>query len=515
MKNIGIVAGLTVVSRVLGLIREVLIAQMFHISLLASAFFTAFRLPNLFRRLLAEGSLTAAFVPTLQEVIQEQGRPGAFALLNNVASWLALVTTTLVALAMLVFSQTWLLGQHDEKWGLAAHLTVILFPYLIFVSLAAVFSATLQVLERFTEPALSPIWLNLVMIASLGAAGWGLADTGLEQIHWLCAGALVGGFLQMAVPAAVLIREGWRPRWDLARSPRLRAIALMMVPGIFGTAIYQVNQYVSQVLAYNINESGAAALNYASRLMELPIGVFAIAIATVVYPLIARHAVDRNFEVMGDDYRKGLRLILMINVPAAIGLLLLSEPIVRLIFEHGLFTASATALTGPILTLLAIGLPCFSIVSLTTRAFYAMRDTRTPVRIALVNFFINIGLSLVLMRYIAVAGLALASTIAVLVQMLVLQSALTRRRPELSFAPLWRSVLKILGASIAMGVVVGLGWIWTEGSLGSSSAADLLAVFGLIPLGIAVYAITLWAFKIEGRDEVAALFAKLRGKFSK
>lgn len=512
LKNIGVVALLTVVSRVLGLVRESLTAAVFGTSLLTSAFFTAFRLPNLFRRLLAEGSLTAAFVPTLQEELRDRGRPGAFALLSNVTSWLAVVTVGLVTLAMLAFKQAWLLPAGSEKWRLAADLTVILFPYLVFVSLAAAFSAALQVFDRFTEPALSPIWLNLAMIATLGAGGLQFAETDLGRIHWLCAGALVGGFLQMAVPAAVLVREGWRPQLDLAASPRIRAIAGLMGPGVFGTAIYQINQYVSQLLAFHISNSAASVINYASRLLELPIGVFAIAISTVVYPLIARHAAEEKFTDMATDYRRGLRLILAINVPAAAGLFLLGEPIVRMIFQHGSFTAQDTHATAPLLMIYALGLPFFSVVSLTTRAFYAVRDTLTPVKIAAVNFVLNVGLSLALMRPLGVAGLALASTLSVVVQTVILQGVLARRMPNLVFAPLWPSLAKVVVATLAMALPVAGGWLVLRGGALGARPADGLAIFGLIPVGVGVYAAVLWLLKIEGRDELTELMAKLRAK---
>src|SRR5690606_20660624 len=221
-------------------------------------------------------------------------------------------------------------------------------------------------------------------------------ETDLGRMHWLCAGVLAGGFLQMIVPAGVLMREGWRPRFNLGLSPRVREIGMLMAPGLFGTAIYQINVYVSRLIAFSIDDSAATLLFYANRLMELPIGIFAVAIGTVVYPLIARHAAERNFAAMADDYRKGLRLILIVNVPAAVGLALLSEPIIRLIYQHGNFGASDALALSQLLMLFAIGLPFFSVTSLTIRAFYSVKDTMTPVKVAAVSFVINIGLSFLL-----------------------------------------------------------------------------------------------------------------------
>ena len=514
LKNIGVVSLLTVISRVLGLVRDQLGAAIFGASQINDAFITAFSLPNLFRRLLGEGSLTAAFVPTLQEELHESGRDGAFALLNKVTSWLLLATSGLVVVAMLAFGQSRLLPGHEEKWHLAADLTVILFPYLVMICLAAALNATLNVFQHFTEPALSPIWLNLCMILSLGGAGWNLAHTDLGRMHWLCAGVLAGGFFQLAVPAGVLMRQGWRPRFDFGLSPRVREIGALMAPGLFGTAIYQINVYVSRLFAFSINESSATLLFYANRLMELPIGVFAIAVATVVYPLIARHAVEKNFAGMAGDYRKGLRLILIINVPAAAGLALLSAPIVRLLYQHGKFTADAAQHMAPLLALFALGMPFFSVASLTTRAFYAVKDTATPVKLAALSFLVNLGLSWLLKDTLGAMGLVLASTTAIVVQTLGMQYLLARALPGMGFGDLWRTIGKVLLATLAMGLVVAGGWYFLRGATEPGRTADVLAVAGLIPLGVLVFAAVLWRLRIEGREELTALYGRFlrRGK---
>ena len=513
LKNIGVVATATGVSRVLGLVRDQLGAAIFGASLLNTAFLSAFRLPNLFRRLLGEGALTAAFLPNLQQELHERGREGAFALLNQVASWLLVITGTLAAVLMLVFSQSRRLPGHEEIWYVLADLTVILVPYVVFVCLAAAFSATLQVFHRFLEPALSPIWLNLSMIVSLGGAGLHFATTPLGEIHWLCAGVLLGGFLQLAVPAATLFwREGWRPRFDLGLSPRVREIALLMTPGLWGTAIYQVNTYVSSMLAVSINDSAGTLMFYANRLMELPIGVFAIAVSTVVYPLLARHAAEGNRAALAEDFRKGIRLILMINVPAAAGLALLSEPIVRLLFERHNFTAGDTHVMAQLLALYVIGLPFFSVVSLTVRAFYSVKNTKAPVRIATIDFLINLGLSLVLMRWLGAAGLVIASTAAIIVQTWLLHRALGGALPGMTFAPLLPDLGKILAATAVMGVGVW-GGAHLIGGLGlAGKLGDLLVVAGLIPAACAVYGALLWLLKIEGREVVGELLGRIRSR---
>jgi len=308
----------------------------------------------------------------------------------------------------------------------------------------------------------------------------------------------------------VLMREGGRPRFDFGRSPRVREIASLMAPGLFGSAIYQINVYISRLFAFSIDESSASLLFSANRLMELPIGVFAIAVATVVYPLIARHAAERNFSAMAEDYHKGLRLILMINLPAAAGLALLSEPIVRILLQHGKFGPADTQAMVPLLALFAAGMPFFSTASLITRAFYALKDTVTPVKVATGSFIINVGLSWLLKREFGAAGLVLASTLAVLFQTFALQHLLARRIPGMRFGNLWVTIGKVLVASLIMSAAVGGGWWLLQRSLPRHATADLIAVFGLIPLAVGLYAGALWSFRVEGREE---LTAAVRRKF--
>lgn len=521
LKNISVVASATMVSRVLGLGRDMLVTAVFGTSALASAFYTAFTLPNLFRRLLGEGALTAAFVPTLSEELRQGERAAAFRLVNQVASWLLLVSGSVVLLAMGGLWVAIQLAGDGAQGGLepgtvarlleAARLAIILFPYLVLVCLAAAFSAALQTLHRFLEPALSPIWLNLAMIGLLGGAvygGWASAADG--WMLWLCAGALLGGFLQMVVPALALMREGWRPRFDLAVSPAVKQIVTLMGPTVFGSAIYLVNMAVARVVGLSLNDSAVTVLNLATRLMELPIGVFAVAVSTVVFPLIAKHAAAGDYANLAQSYRKGMRLILVVNVPAAVGLIVLATPIIRLLFQRGEFRAEDTALMEPVLATYALGLPFLSFVNLILRAFYAQKDTKTPVRAALLSFFVNLGLSLALMKPLGTVGLAIAGNVAIGVQAWYLQRALSRGHEGLHFKHLVRDVLKVLGASFAMGLLVAVGlagWILL---VPESKVADTFGLVLLIAGGAAVYAALLWALRIEGRDELAAMLKKLR-----
>jgi putative peptidoglycan lipid II flippase len=494
------------------LLRESLQLAIFGAGELLSAFNTANIFPNLFRRLLAEGSLTAAFVPVLQEELHHNGEAGAFALLSKVASWLVTVSGGLALLAMALFSQSRLIPGLPERWYIGADLTVILFPYLALVSLAAAFCAALNVLGRFMEPAFNPIWLNLAIIASLGAAGLHFAHTPMAQIHWLCAGWLLGGFLQMAVPAGVLIHGGWRPRFDLGLNPRVREIAALMTPGIVGLSIYQINFAVSRLLAFSLDDASATYLYSVNRLVEVPQGVFAVAVSTVVYQLIAKHAVQGNHTALADDFRKGIRFVLIINIPAAAGLALLSRPIVGFFFKHGKVTEVAAHDMGVLLALMVISIPFFSVVGLTVRTFYAIKDTKTPVKIAAIDFLVNIAITatLVFGFGLGVIGIAIASTTAIIVQTVLLARALTRRFPALGLARLLPSLLKVLAGTAVMSVVVGAGWHGVGLLPLTPRLREIVGIFGLIPLGGVVYGAAIWLLRVEGREELTSLWRRRR-----
>jgi putative peptidoglycan lipid II flippase len=523
LKNISVVATATVLSRVLGLVREILIAAVFGTGALASAFVSAFTLPNLFRRLLGEGALTAAFLPTLTHELEHKARPAAFALLSKVTSWLLVVTVALVALAVLLAANTEALLHAGGGFGLeadtidrlvlGAELAVVLFPYMIFVCLAAAFSAACQVLGRFTEPALSPVWLNLAIIGALALGAWWAWGDGM-RMNLLCTGVLIGGFLQMAVPAAVLWGEGWRPRFDLQADERVREIGRLMAPTIVGSAIYLINISVSRFIGLSLNDSAAQVLNLATRVMELPIGVFAAAIATVVFPLIARHAAKQDWTALARDYHKGLRLVMIVNVPAAVGLALLSEPITRLLFQRGAFTAMDTAQMTPILAVYALGLPFLSFSTVALRGFYSLKNTSLPVWAAGVSFIVNLVLSLALMDWLSTVGLALASNLAVLAQAIFLQVALARRMPALGFAPLLPNLGKILIATSVMGAAVWGGAKLLATVPFGGRIGDVVVVAGLIPAACAVYGALLWLLRIEGREELGALVAKFKDRVS-
>jgi putative peptidoglycan lipid II flippase len=269
---------------------------------------------------------------------------------------------------------------------------------------------------------------------------------------------------------------------------------------------------VSRLIGLSLNDEAVAVLNFSQRLMELPIGVFAVAVSTVVFPLISRHAAAGDAANLASAYRKGMRLILVINVPAAAGLAVLALPIIRVIFQHGAFDPDATRTMTPVLIANALGLPFFSFVNLALRAFYAEKDTKTPVKAAVLSFVVNVVLSLALMGPLSTLGLAIASTIAIAVQAAYLQWHLARRQDGLAFHHLAADLAKVIVASVAMAAIVAAGWwAWTRVAP-VSKFADGAGIMTLVAAGVAIYGGLVWMLKIEGRAEVTGLWAKMRRK---
>ncbi len=498
------VATATLGSRMLALLRDILIFALLGAGALNSAFLIAFTLPNLFRRLLGEGALTSAFVPVLTEASETDGRPGGFAFLNKVVTRLSVLLLLLVGVLVGLYALVAALPLDSERWQLGVRMGPVLAPYLAFVCLAAVLGAALNVLGRFSLAALSAVWLNLSMIVALGGIGYWVTDSPSALAGWLCGGVLVGGVIQVALPAIALIGHGWHPRIDRRGSDRLRELHRLFLPGLLGAGIVQINIAVSRLLAFAVDEQAVAQLYLANRLVELPMGLFAIAITTVAFPRLARFQAQGDQEGLRTAFGEGVRLILTLTVPAALGLLLLREPILRLLFEWGRFDASDVTATARLLAVFALTVPFYSLTAYLTRVFHAMKDTRFPVRTAAVAFFVNTLLSLVLMQTLGALGLALANLGSVLVQTTTLGFGLRARMPSLRGAVRPLALVPLLVASVGLGLFVAGGWellhVWIE----APKLAALAAVAGLIPLAALLYFVVLLALSKTTRESLRA-----------
>jgi putative peptidoglycan lipid II flippase len=445
-------------SRVLGLIRDRVFAHFFGAGDAMDAFNVATRIPNLLRDLFAEGSMSAAFVPTFTRHLAHQGKPDAWRLGSQVLNALLVVTGTLVILGIvfagpLVRLYAGAYADVPGKLDLTIQLTRVSLPFLTLVALAVAMMGMLNSLNRFFVPAISPAMFNVAIIASAFVLIPVMPWFGYPPIMAMVFGTLLGGIAQIVVQWPWLRGEGFRHQWTLdPRDQGLREILVLMGPGTIGVAAAQINLFVNTVLATGQGTGAVSWLNNAFRTMYLPIGLFGVSIATAALPDISRQVASEAYGDVRATISRGLRLMLMLNVPAMAGLIALASPIVGLILETGEFTAQDTAATAAALVFYSPGLLGYSAVKIITPSFYAFRDARTPVLVSIGVVMLNLVLNLTLVRFIGYLGLALGTAIAALVNAAVLLWLLRGRLGGIDGRRLAIAFAKISTASVAMGI---------------------------------------------------------------
>ena len=488
-KAAGVVGFYTLLSRILGLVRDIVVARFFGAGMAADAFFVAFRIPNLLRRLFAEGSLTIAFIPVFTEYLRQRSKKDAFELARAVLTLLAMVLALVSVLGVLfapwlVRLQAFGFGGSGPKYELTVLLTRITFPYILLVSLVAFFMGVLNSLRHFAAPAAAPIFLNVGIIAAAVILSPYLS----EPVVGLAIGVLIGGVLQILLQIPWLIQKGLslKPCWNPGH-PAVKRIGLLMLPAIYGSAIYQVNQFIGTLLASFLPQGSVSWLYYADRLMEFPLGVFAIAISTAVLPSLSAQATAENLPEFRETLGHSVRLTFFITIPAMAGLIALGQPVIRIFFERGAFDSVSTVMTTKALFCYALGLWAFSANRVLVSAFYAFQDTTTPVKIATVTLFANVGFSLLLMGPLKHAGLALATSLASSIQFFILVFCLTRMRGVLHLRPILNSVFKSLSASAVMGLCLHFLFLGWHGPGGQSLSRVVFMTVVLIVAGMLGY----------------------------
>ncbi|CAO0820297.1 putative lipid II flippase MurJ [Desulfarculales bacterium] len=448
----------TLASRVGGFVRDLVIAYFFGAGPAADAFFVAFRIPNLLRRLFAEGTLTISFIPVFTEVLAQKGKEKALLLARSTYGLLGLILLAVCALGMTFPSQVVHVMAPGFLPGSPVHdMSVILtrwcFPYIFFVSLAALAAAVLNSMDHFFAPAASPVLLNFFLIMCPV-----LLSSRLDQpVLSLGVGVLLGGAAQLLLQAPYLRARGISllPAWDL-QNPHLHRIVRLMGPAIFGAAVYQVTVAINTILASYLPKGSVSYLYYADRLIEFPLGIFAIAVSTAILPSLSRQASQGDHQALKQTMTYGLRLTMFINLPAMVGLIVLAEPLVLLLFARGQFDEHSARATAQVLVGYGLGLWAFAAVRSVLPAFYALKDTTTPVKVAGVCLVINLGVSLALIGPLAHVGLALATTVSGAMNFLVLLWCLRQRLGLLGGRELLHSSLRMALASAVMGLAVWL-----------------------------------------------------------
>lgn len=454
LKSTSTISTLTIISRIFGYFREQRIAFLLGTGDIADAYLTAYRIPNLFRRLVGEGAVSAAFIPTFSRYVLEEGRKEAFefvhALLSALTAFLAAITVLgIVFSPLIVHLIAPGYAQYPGKLESMVLLNRVLFPYLAFVSLSAVAMGILNSFHKFAAPAFAPIMLNLSVIAFSFVAGW-FSEPALA----LAAGVVAGGILQVAIQIPSLRRVGFRFRWAWNLThPGVRRVAKLIGPLLFGVGIVQVNVYVDTFFATYMGEGAMASINFADRIMELVLGGYAIALSTAILPSLSQQASEFDLVKMRATLNFALRLILFVTLPASVGLVLLRIPIVEVLFEHGQFDMQSTSLTAWPLLFFALGLPAFSTMKIIVPAFYALHDTRTPVAVAFAAMILNIVLNLLFFRWLDNGGPPLATSVSAVFSSVLLVGIFRGRQGSLGIRNIAVSVAKFSAASAVMGLV--------------------------------------------------------------
>ncbi len=495
------VGGNTLLSRVLGFVRDLVVAHVFGANGVTDAFFVAFKIPNFMRRLFAEGAFSMAFVPVLNAYREKRGFAALKSFVDDIAGTLGLALLLITVLGVLAAPVLVLIfapgfTEDTAQRELATAMLRLTFPYLLFISLTAFAGGILNTYERFGVPAFTPVLLNLVLIA---CALW-LAPRMEQPIMALAWGVLLAGIAQLAFQIPFLIRLGLLPRPRLnIRDPGVRRVARLMGPALFGVSVAQISLLLDTLLASFLTTGSISWLYYSDRLMEFPLGILAVALGTVILPRLSqRHAAD-DPESFSHTLDWALRWILLLGVPSAVGLLALSGPLMATLFHSGEFGAEDVTMAARSLMAYSLGLVGFMGIKILAPGYYARQDMKTPVRIAVIALLTGLVCNLILMFPLGHAGLALGTAIAATLNAGLLVRGLLQEgiwRP----CPGWtRLLLQGLGASLAMGLVLLLGVDATPDWIAMASGERIAQLLMWIAIGGAVYVGTLFVSGIRPR----------------
>ncbi len=457
-RSTGVVSSATFLSRLLGLVREQVFAYLFGAGFATDAFIAAFRIPNLLRDLFAEGALSSAFIPVFTDHLTNQGKQKAWELANLVLNLLLVVVSVIVILGIVLSPYIVKIiapgfGDEAGKQELTTLLSRIMFPFLLLIALAALAMGILNTFRRFGIPAMAPTMFTLGMIAG----GLFLSPLFHPPIIGMALGVLLGGFGQMAIQLPSLRRIGFKYRFRInLRHPGVKRILLLMAPATLGLASTQVNIFVNTLIASLLPQGSVSYLNYSFRLMQFPIGVFGVAVATVTFPVISAYAAKKQTGELLQTFTSSLKLVFFLTIPSAVFLAVASQPVISVLFQHGKFVFLDTVAASQALIFYCIGLFAYSSVRLTASTFYSMGDTRTPVKTSAVAVAVNIILNLILMHPLGFRGLALAASVAAMTNLFLLLVILDRRIGPLDRKGIAAAFLKILSAAALMGLT-----LWT------------------------------------------------------
>jgi putative peptidoglycan lipid II flippase len=486
LKNIFLVSGTTVLSRISGFARDALFFRIFGTSGLGAAFLFAFAIPNLFRRLLGEGALSSAVVPILAKLYVEKNQAAVVSLSKAVIVRLLIVLAIVTAIGCSIAYFATACTAIGEKWMLTFHFLLLTLPYVIFVCIASIISATLNVFNRFIVASLNPVWLNISMITAL-IVGQALRLSDVSLLDCLSLGVIVGGILQCAVPFFVLRKIDSEVDDPSSFSDEISEILRLFWPGLLGAAVSQINLLISRSLAYLYCASAVSILYLANRLTELPLGVFGASISTVVFPDMSKLSTDDNLQnEFNQSFNRGLFSLLWILLPSSVGLCMIGRELLSVFFECGAFSHADTDKILPVLVIYCASIPFFGISNFMVRGFHAIKDTKTPTKIGICVMLINFLLTISLTYPLGVNGIAAATTLSVMIQALILYIKLSERHG------FHLNISKKKLAKIALGLVLMVACVRSGQAINAAKydeygrqAIRTIAIY--VPFAAAVY----------------------------
>jgi putative peptidoglycan lipid II flippase len=509
-KSASVIAFATLCSRLLGFIRDIVIARLFGVYVYAQAFVIAFRIPNLFRDLVGEGAANAAFVPVFSEYKVRHTEEEFWALANVVLN-LLLVIVTAITLLGIIFSPLIVrliapgFISDPHKLEITIRLNRIIFPYILLISLAAYSMGLLNSLKHFTVPAFAPCLLNISIIVFALIFG--------EGIKGLATGILVGGVLQLLVQIPVLYKKGFRLQFFRRFShPAAKTIGVLMLPRLLSSCIYQLNNFVDSIfgsLTFIVGEGGVAVLYFAYRLIQFPLGIFSNALSQAMLPTFSHQALEDSYDNLKHTLSFGLRATLFVMLPASVGFMVLARTIIQAIFEGGRFDVYSTNQTANILFFYSIGLFAYGATKIMQSCFFALKDTKTPAKVSFLALIINIILNSLLMFPMKLAGLALATSLSGINTCLILFFILRKRLHPFDAKVIISSFVRILVASIFMGAIC---YLFSEKIffLGTNMFYRLLNLGMSIIIGIIFYIGFCFIFRVSEAEELWRWLAKRR-----
>jgi putative peptidoglycan lipid II flippase len=497
----------TLLSRISGFLRDVMMANLIGASWLSDAFFVAFKLPNFFRRLFAEGAFNAAFVPSFSSILTADGRKAAIDFAGEVMS--VLLVVLLLLNAIFIVFMPWItpifapgFTTTPEKFDLTVALSQITFPYILFISLVSLLGGVLNSLGKFAAPAASPILLNLCMI---GGMLW-LNSSSETPAHALAYAVFIAGIVQFIWLMVICLKNGCMPGLTMPRiTPQVRTMLLLMAPAALGSGVQQLNLLVDVIIASHIPDA-VSYLYYADRITELPIGMIGVAVGTVLLPMLSRHIRAGEHEKARFEMNRALELVLLFGIPATAALLVIAEPVIRVLYMHGKFTAIDMSATTAALIAFTAGLPAFLAVKIFAPGFFANHDTKTPFKIALICVVVNLFFNLVLIHPFRHVGMAMATTIASWVNVYLMVRILRHRDIFQPDKLLKERLIKMVAASGVMAFSLYLINLVVRPFYQHDMLVRSATLVAVIAIGCAIYGISVMALGAYNKKMLKSLF---------